>query len=360
MANRTDPSAAAVHGTNPQNLVEKILRMKIYSQLYWKEHCFGLSAEGVVDKAVELRCVGGTFGGTRKATNFMCLILKMLQIQPDKDIIIEFIKNEDYKYVRILGAYYLRLVGRPLEVYQYLEPLYNDYRKVRVMNASGAYELSHVDELVDQMLTTDYMFDIALPRLPERNVYESQGQLDPRQSVLDEEFDEALLEEEAGHAARAAARLEAEIADEGRGAPPYDDDRARREEREREKWRLRGRERRGRRSRSASSGSPDPRDRRDRERDRERDRHRGRDRPRRSRSHSPGDRRRKDRERRRSRSRERRRRERDSRSPEEPKRDRRDRESRRERDGSRGGDEDVEIKEANALRAKLGLKPLRG
>lgn len=25
----------------------------------------------------------------------------------------------------------MRLVGRPLEVYQYLEPLYNDYRKVR-------------------------------------------------------------------------------------------------------------------------------------------------------------------------------------------------------------------------------------
>jgi hypothetical protein len=27
----------------------------------------------------------------------------MLQIQPDKEIIIEFIKNDDYKYVRLLG-----------------------------------------------------------------------------------------------------------------------------------------------------------------------------------------------------------------------------------------------------------------
>jgi PRP38 family len=34
---------------------------------------------------------------------------------------VEFIKNEDYKYVRLLGAFYLRLVGRPHEVYQYLE-----------------------------------------------------------------------------------------------------------------------------------------------------------------------------------------------------------------------------------------------
>jgi hypothetical protein len=30
----------------------------------------------------------------------------------------------------LAGAFYMRLVGRPLEVYQYLEPLYNDYRKV--------------------------------------------------------------------------------------------------------------------------------------------------------------------------------------------------------------------------------------
>lgn len=34
---------------------------------------------------------------------------------------VEFIKNEDYKYVRLLGAFYLRLVGKPLDVYQYLE-----------------------------------------------------------------------------------------------------------------------------------------------------------------------------------------------------------------------------------------------
>ena len=44
---------------------------------------------------------------------------------------VEFIRNEDYKYVRILGALYLRLVGKPEDVYQYLEPLYNDYRKAR-------------------------------------------------------------------------------------------------------------------------------------------------------------------------------------------------------------------------------------
>lgn len=55
------------------------------------------SAELVVDKAMELRYVGGVYGGNIKPTPFLCLTLKMLQIQPEKDIIVEFIKNEDFK-----------------------------------------------------------------------------------------------------------------------------------------------------------------------------------------------------------------------------------------------------------------------
>lgn len=72
--------------------------------MYWKEKCFGLSAESMIDRAVELRCVGGMYGEPNKPTDFICLILKMLQIQPDFDIVVELIRNEDYKYVRLLGG----------------------------------------------------------------------------------------------------------------------------------------------------------------------------------------------------------------------------------------------------------------
>jgi len=81
-----------------QNLIEALLRKRIYNDRYWKEHCFGLTAETLVDRAVELDHIGGTHGGARRPTPFMCLILKMLQIQPEKEIVLEFIKNEDYKY----------------------------------------------------------------------------------------------------------------------------------------------------------------------------------------------------------------------------------------------------------------------
>ena len=51
---------------------------------------------------MELRYIGGVYAGNIKSTPFLCLILKMLQIQPQKDIVIEFIRNEDFKYVRAL------------------------------------------------------------------------------------------------------------------------------------------------------------------------------------------------------------------------------------------------------------------
>lgn len=130
--------------------------------------------------------------------------------------------------MRILGAFYLRLTGSDTDVYHYLEPLYNDYRKLRRKLADGRklsrahllskaiifkkmiffykiswnkralsvvvhyqfnitlvlylpamlrllvaldfaeFSLTHVDEVIDELLTTDYSCDIALPRIKKR------------------------------------------------------------------------------------------------------------------------------------------------------------------------------------------------
>ena len=43
MANRTAKDAHSVKGTNPQYLVEKIIRSRIYESKFWKEECFALS-----------------------------------------------------------------------------------------------------------------------------------------------------------------------------------------------------------------------------------------------------------------------------------------------------------------------------
>lgn len=50
------------------------------------------------------------------------------------------------RYVRVLGAFYLRLVGTPADIYQYLEPLYNDYRKIKMRLMQGEHFM-HGQEL---------------------------------------------------------------------------------------------------------------------------------------------------------------------------------------------------------------------
>nr|BAF00662.1 hypothetical protein [Arabidopsis thaliana] len=354
MANRTDPLAKNIRGTNPQNLVEKIVRTKIYQHTFWKEQCFGLTAETLVDKAMELDHLGGTFGGSRKPTPFLCLILKMLQIQPEKEIVVEFIKNDDYKYVRILGAFYLRLTGTDVDVYRYLEPLYNDYRKVRQKLSDGKFSLTHVDEVIGELLTKDYSCDIAMPRLKKRWTLEQNGLLEPRKSVLEDDFEEEEEKEE-----------NEGIAD---GSEDEMDQRRKSPERERERDRDRRRDSHRHRDRDYDRDYDMDRDHdrdyererghgRDRDRERDRDHYRERDRDRERGRDRERDRRDRARRRSRSRSRDRKRHETDDvRDREEPKKKKEKKEKMKE-DGT--DHPNPEIAEMNRLRASLGMKPLR-
>jgi pre-mRNA-splicing factor 38A len=192
MANRTLKDAKNIHGTNPQYLVEKIIRSRIYDSQFWKESCFALTAELMVDKAMELRFIGGVYGGNIKPTPFICLVLKFLQIQPEKDIVIEFIKNEEFKYVRALGAFYLRLTASAVDCYKYLEPLYNDYRKIRRQNRMGQFEVVHMDEFIDDLLREERVCDVILPRIQKRSILEENGDLEPKVSLLDDDLDQEM------------------------------------------------------------------------------------------------------------------------------------------------------------------------
>lgn len=196
MANRTVKDAQSVRGTNPQYLIEKIIRSRIYDARYWKEECFALSAELLVDKAMELKFIGGVYGGNIKPTPFLCLVLKMLQIQPEKDIIIEFIRQEDFKYVRALGAFYMRLVGTSLDCFKYLEPLYNDYRKLRMQNRQGEFKVTFMDEFIDELLHEERLCDVILPRIQKRHILEMNNELEPRVSALEDDLDEPESDDE--------------------------------------------------------------------------------------------------------------------------------------------------------------------
>lgn len=122
-----------VRGVNPATLFEKAVRDRITDSYYWKEQCFGLNAATLCDRAVELTSIGGTYGVSEKPTPFLCLAFKLLQLGPDRDVILELLNytdpgsgdeaedpdsalvkdRGDFKYLRALAAFYVRLTFDP-------------------------------------------------------------------------------------------------------------------------------------------------------------------------------------------------------------------------------------------------------
>ncbi|CRH00198.1 pre-mRNA-splicing factor 38A, putative [Plasmodium relictum] len=201
MANRTDVTAIKIFGSNPQYLISNIIRSKIYESQYWKEKCFALTSESIIDQAINLKYVGGTYGGNRKPTRFLCLILKLLQIQPDKDIVYEYIKNEEFIYLRALGIFYLRLIGKSLEIYKNLEPILYDYRKIRIRLQDGTFQKIYMDEFVDNCLILNNFLDVDFPTLTKRQILEENDLLEKRnleyyKELLNISSDNELLENE--------------------------------------------------------------------------------------------------------------------------------------------------------------------
>lgn len=167
--------------------------------MYWKEQAWGLNAATLLDRAVELQFIGGQYAN-QKPTPFICLILKMLQLNPEREILLEYLQDEDFKYLRVLAAFYIRLAWPAAEVYKTLEPLMADYRKIRLRTQSG-YKLTFVDEFIDDLLTKERVCDIALPRIPTRAQLEDMDELEPREPLVsdvdsDEEGEEGEMMEE--------------------------------------------------------------------------------------------------------------------------------------------------------------------
>lgn len=168
----------SIRGTDPQYLIEKITRERIYASVYWKEKCFGLTAESILDRALELSSVGGSYGAHQKPTEFLCLLQKLLQIQPTEAIVLTYIEAEEHKYLRLLGALYYRFVFPSVKVYKVLEPLLNDFRRIRVRQRDGTFTLKRFDELIWTLLREEKWVDCVMPRLTKRQVLEDSGELE--------------------------------------------------------------------------------------------------------------------------------------------------------------------------------------
>jgi pre-mRNA-splicing factor 38A len=121
----------------------------------------------------------------------LCLTLKLLQLQPNFDLVQEFVQQYHFKYLQALGAFYLRLTGKPQDIYELLEQLYGNFKKLKYRDINE-WKLVHMDKFVDKLLTKSIVCGIALPWLPIRDVLQDAGYLDdsPQPTALQNNLEE--------------------------------------------------------------------------------------------------------------------------------------------------------------------------
>ncbi|KAL8946422.1 MAG: hypothetical protein Q9222_007183 [Ikaeria aurantiellina] len=178
-----------IHNTNPLHLLEKPVRDRITESYYWKEQCFALNAATLCDKASQITYIGGTYG-QQKPTPFLCLLFKMLQLLPEKEIVMLYLQQREFKYLTALAAFYVRLTFDLVEVYRVLEPLLGDWRKLRRRTREGGWRIGYIDQFVDDLLVKDRVCATSLRKLPKRDIFEDLGQLEVRISPLGDEIEE--------------------------------------------------------------------------------------------------------------------------------------------------------------------------
>ncbi|RMY14249.1 hypothetical protein D0867_07189 [Hortaea werneckii] len=142
----------------------------------------------------------------------------MLQLTPDRDIVLFYLQQEEFKYLRALAAFYIRLAWeKDEEVYTMLEPYLTDMRKLKRRTREG-WALTHVDEFIDDLLIKSRVCATTLPKINPRLFLEDEDRLEPRESALGEELEELDNEDEQ----HGASEGEVEELENGNGRPLSD------------------------------------------------------------------------------------------------------------------------------------------
>ena len=154
----------------PQHLIDAPTRQKIYNSVFYQQYCFGVNLVTFVDRAQLLKGVGGIYGTYKQPSNFICLFLKLLELEPSNNVIEHFLSTRVWqmKHLRLLAALYIRFAYPSDDVYLKLEPLLTRYEKVAVLTDEG-YVSSHFDEVIDSFLKKKLWCGIQLPPLTPRH-----------------------------------------------------------------------------------------------------------------------------------------------------------------------------------------------
>ncbi|KAI5970469.1 hypothetical protein CANMA_000520 [Candida margitis] len=184
---------------NKSYLIEPIIRHRIQDSIFYKQHLY-LTNESTILPIItqHVHHVSGVDSVGRPSPFLQCL-LRMLELEPSKEVINVFLDQlsyNEFKYLTALTLIYIRLVYPSEDVYNIFDKFAQDYRKLRIklktpeFNALKQpihYKIGYIDVFIDDLLTQERVVDLILPRLISRFSLMERGLVAPRQYFIDDE-----------------------------------------------------------------------------------------------------------------------------------------------------------------------------
>ncbi|KAI5959707.1 hypothetical protein KGF57_002044, partial [Candida theae] len=120
---------------NKSYLVEPIIRHRIHDSKFYKQHLY-LANESTILPIItkHVHYISGVDSMGRPSPFLQCL-LRMLELEPSKEIIKVYsdqLSYNEFKYLTALTLLYIRLVYTSEEIYNIFDQHAQDYRKLRI------------------------------------------------------------------------------------------------------------------------------------------------------------------------------------------------------------------------------------
>lgn len=184
---------------NKANLIEPIVRHRIQDSVFYKQHLYLTNESTIIPIIIEhVQYIGGT-DSMGKPSPFLCCLLRLLELEPSSEIIMTAYLNQmgynEFKYLTAITLCYIRLVHQSEDVYNTFDEYYKDLRKLRYKLKTPKFdgqelpihfELTYVDQWVDDLLEKERVIDILLPRLIPRQVLVEREVVKPRVYFVEE------------------------------------------------------------------------------------------------------------------------------------------------------------------------------
>jgi hypothetical protein len=127
-------------------------QQQILRSLVWLD-VVGKPLMWVVERGIDLERVGCLYGTGDVVLPdlFVCLVARVLQILPKPEIVLAFVRQDVHKYLRMLGAAVIRLIGNQLMLSTTLAICLEDFRNIRVRSQDGALRIEPLDRLCEAL-----------------------------------------------------------------------------------------------------------------------------------------------------------------------------------------------------------------